>query len=70
MDIQVFHRYNALVRRGAAKPLTCNSCDYTYVLRATEDGEPVLQCFSCGALVQPGLNMYTDIKSVVKEFFD
>lgn len=68
MDIHIFHMYNRLVRRGLAKPLTC-SCNEVYTLRATYDGEPVLQCFMCDSLVQPGLGLYNDVRAVVKEFY-
>lgn len=69
MDIHYFHMYNRLVRRGFVKPLTCSYCEQPYTLRATHDAEPVLQCFTCNSLVQPGLNMYNDVKAVVKEHF-
>lgn len=68
MDIHIFHMYNRLARRGLAKPLTC-SCGEVYTLRATMDGEPVLQCFMCDSLVQPGLALYNDVRAVVKEFY-
>lgn len=70
MDIRNFHRYNRLVNRGMVKPLTCPHCEHTYTLRATEDGEPVLQCNWCNSLVQPGLSMYTRVVAVVKEHFE
>lgn len=69
MEIQTFHRYRRLVRRGLAKPLECPDCKEEYTLRTTEDGEPVLQCFYCGALVQPGLRLYNEVEAIVKEHF-
>lgn len=69
MEFQIFHRYNRLVRRGQAKPLTCPHCESVYTLRTTEDAEPVLQCLTCDSLVQPGLALYQNIKAVVKEFY-
>ena len=69
MDIQTFHRYNRLVRQNKVKPLTC-TCGTAYTMRATEDAEPVLQCFMCNSLVQPGLKMYNDVQAVVKEHFE
>lgn len=68
MEFTVFHRYNRLVRRGLAKPLV-DSCGNEFVLRVTEDNEPVLQCAFCNTYTQPGLAMYEDIRAVVKEFF-
>lgn len=66
MDIRYYHKYNKLVRRGLTKPLT-HRCGTEYTLRATEDAEPVLQCFGCNTMVQPGLALYEQIKAVVKE---
>lgn len=66
MDIRYFHKYNKLVRRGLTKPLT-HRCGEEYTLRATEDGDPVLQCLNCQSLIQPGLNIYDQIRAVVKE---
>jgi hypothetical protein len=69
MEIQTFHRYNRLVRRGLTRPLLCPHCEQEYTLRATEDAEPVLQCFNCDSWVQPGLGLYDKIKAVVKEHY-
>ena len=66
MDIRYFHKYNKLVRRSMTKPLT-HHCGMEYALRATEDGEPVLQCFNCDTLVQPGLALYDQVRGVVRE---
>jgi uncharacterized protein (DUF983 family) len=70
MEIQTFHRYNRLVRRGFAKPLVCSHCFEEYTLRTTEDGDPVLQCAFCNIMVQPGLNIYNTVRAVVKEHYD
>lgn len=70
MEIQTFHKYNRLVRRELVRPLTCPDCSFTYTLRATEDGEPVLQCFMCNTLVQPGLRLYNDVLAVVREHYE
>lgn len=69
MEISYFHRYNRLVRRQLVKPLTCAQ-GHEYVLRATEDAEPVLYCAWCNSLTQPGLAEYNRIKAVVKEHFE
>lgn len=70
MDFQVFHKYNRLVRRGACKPLTCRHCGNELTLRVGTDDEPELMCFFCNVLTKPGLKMYSDIRSVVKEHFE
>jgi NAD-dependent SIR2 family protein deacetylase len=67
MDIKTFHRYNRLVEQGLVKPLRCPSCDTVYVTRISEDADPLLQCFGCGSLIQPGLRLYSDVLAVVKE---
>lgn len=69
MDINFFHKYKTLARRGFVKPLACPHCNNEYTLRATEDGEPVLQCNFCNTLVQIGLSMYNDVVAVVKEHY-
>lgn len=69
MEFQTFHRYNRLAKRGMVKPLSCPDCDNPYTLRTTEDAEPLLQCFYCDTLVQPGLRLYNDIRAVVTEFY-
>lgn len=70
MEISDFHKYNRLVRRGLTDALVCPQCSTEYVLRATEDGEPVLECFVCPSRVQPGLKIYDRIKAVNKEFYN
>lgn len=66
MDIGQFHRYNKLVRRGFVKPLT-HSCGEVYTLRADAEGEPYLECFKCLVKVTPGLNLFEQVRTVVKE---
>lgn len=69
MDFQIFHLYNRLVRRDMAEALACPTCEEVYVLREKED-KPVLQCFGCQSLVEPGLTMWNEIQAVVKEHFE
>jgi len=65
---ETFHLYNRLVRRGLTKPLT-HSCGEEFTLTLGEDDRPALKCFMCGTTTYPGLNMYSDIRAVVKEHF-
>lgn len=69
MDFQTFHQYNKLVRRGYVKPLACPICETEYVLRVSVDDDPVLQCFSCNTLTQPGIRLWDQVRAVVKEHF-
>lgn len=69
MDFQTFHKYRHLASVGKVKPLTCPLCEGVYVLRATEDGDPVLQCFPCGTRTQPGLRLWENVQAVVKEHY-
>lgn len=69
MEFQTYHRYNKLVRRGMAKPLT-HGCGHEYTLRLSEDNDVVLQCTDCNTLVQPGLRLYNDVQAVVREHFE
>lgn len=68
MEFQVFHRYNRLVRRGLAKPLT-HACGQVYVTGFGVDDEPVLKCLYCDSVTVPGQRLYDDIRAVVKEHF-
>lgn len=65
-DFQTYHNYNRLVRRGLTKPLT-HSCGGAYTLTIGDEDRPALKCFSCGTTTYPGLNMFSDIRAVVKE---
>lgn len=69
MNIQEFHKYNRLVRRAMVEPLMCESCEFPLTTLATEDAEPVLKCYSCGSLIQPGLKMYERICAVNREWY-
>jgi hypothetical protein len=68
MDHTTYHRYNKLVRRGLATPLT-HDCGTEYTLRIAEDDETVLQCTSCNSFSLPGLQVKRMVKSQVEEFF-
>jgi len=68
MDFQVFHRYNRLARRGIVEPLRCPYCEEEVVTRAQGD-QPVLQCFNCDLVVDPGVGLYDRIRAVVTEHF-
>lgn len=67
MNIQMFQRYRRLVDAGMVKPLTCGKCEQEYILRASEDGDPLLQCLNCDRMVQPGLRLYDQVCAVVRE---
>ena len=69
MDFQVFHDYNRLADRGVTKPLTCQHCDTKLTLTLGEEDKPVLKCFGCGTTTYPGLKLYDQLRSVVKEFY-
>ena len=67
MDIRVFHAYNNLADAGTVKQLTCPECDQAYVTRVTKDNDPLLACVWCNTIIQPGLRLYQQVLSVVKE---
>lgn len=69
MDIHEFHKYNRLVKRDLVDPLACQVCDFPLVSRATEDGEPLLQCVICNVITQPGLKIYERIRLINQEFY-
>lgn len=67
MNIQYFHRYNTLARRGLVEYLKC-TCGYYYVLRVTTDDEPKLQCLACNSMVTPGIAIYDKVVEAVERF--
>ena len=64
---EVLHKYNKLVRREMAEPLTCEQDGWDYTVRLGDDGEPVLKCYACGGRLTPGEKMYAEIQRVVEE---
>lgn len=66
-DIQIFHEYNKIVRRGGLIALR-HSCDNAYALRADKDGEPLLQCYWCNVKVTPGERMVQEIVDQIKKY--
>lgn len=69
MDFQIFRKYEKLVRRGIAKPLTCSRCNNEMKTVFGERDEPRLYCAFCNTLLRPTRNVYDDIVAQVREFF-
>ena len=67
MDFQTFHKYNRLVRRGMASPITC-TCGSELVVGMDKDEEPMLKCYQCGSRITPGLRLYESLAKHVKSF--
>jgi hypothetical protein len=67
MDIQVFHMYNNLADAGIVKQLVCPDCGQAYVTRIKDNDEPLLACVWCNTVVEPGLSLYQQVLSVVRE---
>jgi hypothetical protein len=66
---KMFHRYNKLVRRNMAKPLTCEICKSELFTALNEDDELVLRCLGCDNDIVPGLGTISRVEAVVKEHF-
>lgn len=66
---RLFHRYNKLVRRGLAKPLTCTVCDTRLITALDDEDELVLKCFTCASSTRPGLARLGNVRAVVTEHF-
>jgi hypothetical protein len=69
MDIQAFHKFNRMVKRGDADPIVCEVCDNAYVLRADQDAQPYFECFFCNVVVHPSLRVYDEVCKIVKEHY-
>lgn len=66
MDFQIFHRYNALARRGIVEPLKCHLC-LNEVILAIHNENPAFKCLNCDKLIIPGMNTYQAIKNEVEK---
>lgn len=66
-NIQIFHEYNRIVRRGGLIALR-HSCGNAYALRADKDGEPLLQCYWCNVRVTPGGKMVREITGQIEQY--
>lgn len=62
----ILHKYNRLVRRDLAEPLTCTD-GFEYTVKLGPDGDPVLHCYLCGGRLTPGEKMYAELLEVVEE---
>lgn len=68
MEFRIFHRYMELAKEGHCKPLLCRYCVTEQVLVIGPKDEPALKCYTCNVLTMPGINMYADIRAIVKEW--
>lgn len=65
---QIFHTYNDLAARSAAKEIKCHQCDLAYIVgRSDAHDGVVLRCYSCGDNVTPGIYTLEHVRSVVRE---
>jgi len=69
MEWSIFHNYRRLAQDGKAKPLTCPDCDNQLFTQADENNDPILWCIACDTKILPGLDMYDQIKAVVREHY-
>lgn len=67
MEWSIFHEYRHLSAQGKVKPLTCPDCDNDLITVLSDNDEPALWCFFCDTLIRPGLDVYDQIRAVVRE---
>ncbi|AXG66137.1 hypothetical protein SEA_ANNADREAMY_13 [Streptomyces phage Annadreamy] len=67
MEWSIFHEYRHLADSGKVKHLQCPDCTGHLITRLGTEDEPVLWCPSCDTRIQPGLDLYDQIRAVVKE---
>lgn len=67
MEWYYFHAYNHLASEGKVKPLSCPNCDTKLATVLGDNDEPALWCRICDTLIKPGLDVYDQIRAVVKE---
>lgn len=68
LEFDIFHKYNKLVARSLANPLTCH-CGFDQALVMSKE-QPALKCFMCGTLTHPNIEEYTAILEKVRKYFD
>lgn len=69
MDIQLFHKYNRLVRRGLAPPLLCTYCHTQLITRLGKLDSVRLWCYTCQTYTIPGEQTCDDIRAIVGEHY-
>lgn len=63
-----YHQYRLLAARGMVKHLTCPDCGSNLITRIRKDDDDVwLWCAADDAWTRPGLDVFTQIKAVVRE---
>lgn len=67
MEWSYFHSYRKLAENGKVKFLQCPDCSATLVTMGDEDNNPVLWCSHCDSTIRPGLDLYDQIRAVVRE---
>ncbi|XAO35212.1 hypothetical protein SEA_FRANCOB_12 [Streptomyces phage Francob] len=67
MEWYLFHEYRRLADKGKAKHLVCPDCNNKLTTVLGTDDEPRLWCVQCDTIIKPGLDVYDQIRAVVKE---
>lgn len=70
LDIDAWKYINAyrnLIWAGKVKDFTCHRCNSKANVMLGDDGFPIVNCFTCGTVIQPNARWYDQIKAVVKE---
>lgn len=67
MEWHYFHEYRRLSEEGKVKHLSCPDCNNKLTTVLGTGDEPVLWCAVCDTLIKPGLDVYDQIRAVVKE---
>jgi hypothetical protein len=67
MEWKYFHAYRNLAEDGKVKFLQCPDCSSTLVTQPGPNEEPQLWCYTCDSAIKPGLDVYDQIRAVVKE---
>ena len=67
MEWSIFHSYRRLAEEGKVKLIQCPDCQGNLTTRLGEDDNPLLWCSKCDVKIRPGLDIYDQIKAVVRE---
>jgi hypothetical protein len=68
-DWTVVNRYRRLVQDGHANPTLCPDCEKPLTTGRDENENFILVCLFDNYVFRPGLGWWSNIRSIVKEFY-
>lgn len=63
----LIHAFRKKVANGEAIAIKCPDCNDELFVAVGADMEPVLRCYYCRSIINPGLNVWEQIKRVLND---